>query len=92
MGATIFGVGANAIGALVAMGPAGPVAAIGIIVSPSLIVKRDYFSFVSTDCRPSCSWRGGSYPRWLHKSKEPYVFSFICDDTMLIVLSFRDSW
>lgn len=33
MGATVFGVGANAIGALVAMGPAGPVAAVGIIIA-----------------------------------------------------------
>ena len=92
MGVTVFGVGANAIGALVAMGPAGPVAAVGIIVSPSLVMQRNYFNFVSTDCRPNCSWRGGRYPRWLHKSKKPYIFSLICDDTILIVLSFRDSW
>jgi hypothetical protein len=37
MGATTFGIGLNSIGALIAMGPAGPVAAAGIIVNPSFV-------------------------------------------------------
>ena len=76
MGATVFGVGANAIGALVAMGPAGPVAAVGIIVSTLLPMQPDYSHFFA-DRWPSCSRRGGGYSRWLCQGKERYVFSLI---------------
>lgn len=39
MGSTAFGVGMGAIGALVAMGPAGPVAAIGIVVGFEKLIE-----------------------------------------------------